>query len=62
MLTRKRRIALMFILFNLIYIPVTMFFMRSEYQLPGIINFTWIMIGCIGGAWFVDVYQRVQNK
>ena len=60
MLTRKRRIALMFILFNLIYIPVTMLFMRNGDQLPGIINFTWVMIGGIGETWFIDVYKQAQ--
>jgi len=57
MLTKKRRIALMFILFNLIYISVTMLFIRSGDQLPGIINFTWVMIGGIGETWFIDVLQ-----
>jgi len=52
----------MFIIFNSIYIIVTMFFMKGGYQLPGIITFTWIMIGSIGGAWFIDVYKQAQNK
>ena len=61
MLTRKRWIAIMFIIFNIIYISVTLLFMRNEYQLPGIINFIWIMIGSIGGVWFIDVYKHAKK-
>jgi hypothetical protein len=62
MLTRKRRIALLFILFNLIYIVVTLFFMKGGYQLPGILDFLWIMLGGIGGAWLIDAYKQTQNN
>lgn len=51
----------MFVIFNIIYISVTLLFLRDKYQVPGIINFIWIRLGGIDGAWFIDVYNNTRN-